>query len=65
MPEQMQLQVFDPFYTTKEVGRGSGQGLAIAHDVITNKHGGSITVESELGKGTSFIIQLPLAADKN
>lgn len=62
MPEEVQKQIFDPFYTTKEVGRGSGQGLAIVHDVITNKHGGSIYVESELGKGTTFIIQLPLSA---
>jgi len=65
MPEKVLKQVFDPFYTTKEVGRGSGQGLAIAHDVITNKHGGSIKVESEIGKGTTFIIHLPLAAEQN
>ena len=65
IPEDIQKQIFDPFFTTKEVGRGSGQGLAIAHDVITNKHGGSIEVESEVGKGTTFIIQLPLAAEQN
>ena len=53
-------RVFDPFYTTKPVGKGTGQGLALAHSVITEKHGGVITFESEPGKGTTFIIRLPL-----
>jgi signal transduction histidine kinase len=52
--------MFEPFYTTKPVGKGSGQGLAIAHAVIVEKHRGRIEVESSVGQGTSFILHLPL-----
>ena len=55
-------KVFDHFFTTKEVGQGTGQGLAIAYTVVTEKHGGTITLESEMGKGTTFIIRLPIEA---
>jgi PAS domain S-box-containing protein len=61
MPKAVQLRIFDPFYTTKEVGKGSGQGLAIAHNVIVNKHKGELHVTSEPGKGTTFEIKLPLS----
>jgi two-component system NtrC family sensor kinase len=53
-------RIFDPFFTTKEVGRGTGQGLAISHAVIAEKHGGEISFKTETGKGTTFLIQLPL-----
>jgi PAS domain S-box-containing protein len=53
-------KIFDPFFTTKDVGKGTGQGLAIAHDIIVNKHGGTITVDSEIGVGSVFIIELPI-----
>lgn len=53
-------RVFEPFFTTKEVGKGTGQGLTIAHSVITKKHGGTVTVQSEVGQGTTFIIKLPV-----
>ena len=53
-------QIFDPFFTTKEVGKGTGQGLSIAHGVVVNKHGGTIDFETEVGKGTTFVIRLPL-----
>jgi len=60
MPDEVVDKIFDPFYTTKEQGKGTGQGLTIAHDVIVNKHQGTITVNTELGKGTTFVIRLPL-----
>ncbi|MFO0629947.1 MAG: ATP-binding protein [Polyangiales bacterium] len=52
-------RIFDPFFTTKPVGRGTGQGLAIAYDIIVNRHHGTITVDSEVGVGTTFSIHLP------
>ncbi len=61
MSEDVRARVFDPFFTTKDVGQGTGQGLAIAHSVV-KKHEGSITVDSECGRGTCFTIRLPLAA---
>jgi len=60
IPESARGRIFDPFFTTKGVGKGTGQGLAIAHVVVVEKHGGTITFETELGKGTTFIIRLPL-----
>jgi len=60
IPEEIIGRIFDPFFTTKTVGKGTGQGLAIAHDVITKKHGGTIRVESEAGQGATFIIVLPI-----
>ncbi|GAB4560358.1 MAG: hypothetical protein Kow0047_06900 [Anaerolineae bacterium] len=60
IPEEIRDKIFEPFFTTKGVGRGTGQGLAIAHHVVVEKHGGTLTFETELGKGTTFIIRLPL-----
>ncbi|WHZ15309.1 MAG: hypothetical protein OJF52_002152 [Nitrospira sp.] len=60
IPESIRHKIFDPFFTTKEVGKGTGQGLAIARSVVVDKHGGTITVDSEVGKGTTFVIRLPL-----
>lgn len=59
IPKEVRSRVFDPFFTTKEVGRGTGQGLAIARSVVVEKHGGSLTFETEMGRGTTFIIRLP------
>lgn len=61
IPEDILPRIFDPFFTTKKVGKGTGQGLAICHDVVTEKHGGSLTCESRVGVGTTFIIRLPFA----
>ena len=60
MPEEVSERIFDPFYTTKEVGRGTGQGLSIAYVVIVEKHGGEILVDSEPGRGTCFTIRIPI-----
>jgi PAS domain S-box-containing protein len=59
IPVEARDRIFDPFFTTKEVGKGTGQGLAIARSVVVDKHSGSIHFETELGKGTTFIIRLP------
>jgi two-component system, NtrC family, sensor kinase len=60
MPRHVQDKIFDPFFTTKPVGKGTGQGLAIAHNAIVQKHGGALSVNSEVGQGTTFTIRLPL-----
>jgi signal transduction histidine kinase len=60
IPDTIINKIFDPFFTTKEVGKGTGQGLAISHDIIANKHNGSIELESEVGRGTTFYIRLPI-----
>jgi len=60
IPEEVQHRIFDLFFTTKEPGRGTGQGLAIAHSVIVEKHNGVINFETEKGKGTTFVIRLPI-----
>jgi len=62
MSEDVRARIFDAFFTTKAVGKGTGQGLAIAYNVIVEKHGGTIDVESAPGKGTTFILRLPLNA---
>jgi two-component system NtrC family sensor kinase len=60
IPEAVRDRIFDPFFTTKEVGRGTGQGLAIARSVVCDMHGGDIAFETEIGKGTTFRVRLPI-----
>jgi len=60
IPEEIRGRVFDPFFTTKEVGKGTGQGLAIARNVVVDKHGGELAFETEAGRGTTFVIRLPV-----
>jgi two-component system, NtrC family, sensor kinase len=61
IPEAIRHRVFEPFFTTKPVGKGTGQGLAITYSVVVDKHKGRIELESEVGKGTTFRIFLPIA----
>jgi PAS domain S-box-containing protein len=57
IPETVREKVFDPFFTTKEVGKGTGQGLALARAIVVDKHGGTLTFETQMGKGTTFYVQ--------
>ena len=59
MDQEQRLKIFDPFYTTKEPGKGTGLGLSISHGII-QKYAGELNVESQLGKGTTFNIRLPI-----
>ena len=60
IPENIRPRIFDPFFTSKSVGKGTGQGLAIARTIITETHHGSIDFETEIGRGTTFIVRLPM-----
>jgi signal transduction histidine kinase len=62
IPEAVQAHIFTPFFTTKGVGKGTGQGLAIAHNVVVEKHKGAIFFKSRIGTGTVFTVRLPLKA---
>lgn len=61
IPAAIRDQIFNPFFTTKPIGRGTGQGLAIARNTIVEKHGGSIRFETDEGQGTTFIVRIPVA----
>lgn len=60
IPAEHLDKVYDPFFTTKEVGRGTGQGLAITRSIIVDKHDGQVSVNSTVGKGTEFVLRLPI-----
>ncbi|MBW4440424.1 MAG: PAS domain S-box protein [Plectolyngbya sp. WJT66-NPBG17] len=60
MAEETAKRIFDPFFTTKPVGVGTGMGLAISYQIVTERHGGSLSCSSELGQGTEFVIEIPL-----
>jgi PAS domain S-box-containing protein len=60
IPEAIRPRVFDPFFTTKELGKGTGQGLAICRSAVVDRLDGTITFETEVGRGTTFIVRLPL-----
>jgi signal transduction histidine kinase len=59
IPAELQDRIYEPFFTTKEIGKGSGQGLALARTTL-EQHGGSIGCNSTIGTGTTFVVRLPL-----
>ena len=61
IPEDVRARIFEPFVTTKEVGRGTGQGLALSRGIVVEKLKGSLHFETETGKGTTFFIRLPVS----
>ena len=61
IPEDVRARIFEPFVTTKEVGRGTGQGLALSRGIVVEKLKGSLHFETETGKGTTFFIRLPIS----
>ncbi|MEO1374644.1 MAG: HAMP domain-containing sensor histidine kinase [Cyanobacteria bacterium J06635_10] len=58
--EEVRGNIFDPFFTTKPVGKGTGLGLSVSYQIIVETHKGKIFCDSELGKGTKFIIEIPI-----
>lgn len=62
IPKSRLNHIFDPFYTTKEAGKGTGQGLTISHHIIVEKHQGTIAVESQPEQGTRFTVRLPMTS---
>ncbi len=60
MSKAVQKRIFDSFYTTKEVGKGTGLGLAISYQIIVKRHGGKLECISTPGKGTEFLMKIPL-----
>jgi signal transduction histidine kinase len=61
IPEAIKQKIFDPFFTTKPIGSGTGMGLAISYQIITDRHQGALSCSSQSGEGTEFVIQIPLA----
>lgn len=62
IPRDIREKIFNPFFTTKPTGKGTGLGLSISHDIIVQQHRGEIKVETEEGKFTEFVVQLPRIA---
>ena len=62
---QVKQRIFDPFYTTKPIGSGTGMGLAISHSIIVEKHKGEINCISAVAKGTEFTIKIPIKNTEN
>ncbi|MEP0819497.1 ATP-binding protein [Trichocoleus desertorum] len=60
MPEEIHQYIFDPFFTTKPIGKGTGMGMSISYQIITEKHGGKLSCFSTPGKGCEFVIQIPV-----
>ena len=59
IPKHIVDKIFQPFFTTKPTGQGTGLGLSLSYDIITKGHGGELRVETKMGKGTAFTVSLP------
>ena len=64
IPEEVQQRIFENLFTTKAVGKGTGLGLSIARQIIVDKHKGSLIVNSQIGKGTEFVIEIPVNSEQ-
>jgi PAS domain S-box-containing protein len=64
IPENIVKQLFDPFFTTKPVGKGTGLGLSISYQIVVDQHGGKLWCESEVGRGTSFFVEIPVRQEE-
>ncbi|MEM9120150.1 MAG: response regulator [Cyanobacteria bacterium P01_F01_bin.56] len=62
--ETVRQQIFQPFFTTKPIGKGTGMGLSISHQIIVEKHGGKLDCFSQPGQGTEFLIQIPIVLER-
>jgi signal transduction histidine kinase len=60
IPSDVQPQIFNPFFTTKPVGKGTGMGLAISYQIVTERHGGKLECFSSQDKGSKFVLQIPV-----
>jgi two-component system NtrC family sensor kinase len=63
IPEEIRDSIYNPFFTTKEVGKGTGQGLTLVHNIVTQMHKGRIYFESQVGEGTTFYAHLPISRE--
>ena len=65
IPDAIKEKIFQPFFTTKPTGQGTGLGLSMSYDIITKGHGGELTVETKEGQGTTFLISIPFETKNN
>jgi len=63
IPEAVKDKIMQPFFTTKPTGEGTGLGLSLSYDIVVKGHGGKLDIESEEGKGSEFVIELPMKND--
>ena len=60
IPDEIKDKIFQPFFTTKPTGEGTGLGLSLSYDIVTKGHGGKLKMETQKGKGSEFFVELPV-----